>query len=296
VQLYSAAFGALMELLSILDTLSDAMAMQAEGTLFGPSQQQAEQIERQAEEAKTRAEAITDEVSLLAAVQSVTLAEERNDDTVLMSLSGSLSDMSISLSSPAEELGRMARDLDARSRALAIMADLNRKLVSVPQGPSTAGNAHAFAMYVSLEKLSNTLRPAAEHYAEAATLLSFYGNYLGGLASRANDDAWALIFARIARIQHEMDAEAAKKPPATSDLSHAPTPGTLRPSPTPRTFPTLEEQRRTVCPNCHRPVEKSEPGLLNRMGGFGTGPGGQMTPDDYRKLKEWMDASSSQQR
>jgi hypothetical protein len=212
-----------------------------------------------------------------------------------MSLSASLSDMSMSLGDPAGELGRLARDLAARSKALGVLADLHKSMVDIPLGPGTAGQAHAFGMYVSLEKLSNTLRSAADNYATAAAQLSYYRDWLGGLAYRANQDAWELIFVRIARIQHEMDA-AAQKPPSASDQSHVRPPGVPPPNPTPRTFPTLEEQRRTVCPNCHQQVQKADATLLQRAGGFGTGPGGQMTAADYRKLKEWLDASSSQGR
>ncbi|HSW27459.1 MAG TPA: DUF4157 domain-containing protein [Burkholderiaceae bacterium] len=290
VKVYSAVFGAFMEAISILDTINDAMAMQSEGTLLGPSQRQADQVASQAREAKAQAEKMTDDISLLSAVAAVSQAMDRNDEPTLMNLSGALGDLSMPLGEQASKLDDFARSLDARAKGLAIAGSFHKTLAQIPQGLGTAGNAHAFGMYVSLERLSNAVRSGAADYAAAAELLAFYANTLGALAHEANQAAWELISVQIIRAQHELDAAKPATPKPATPI------GTLRSPPTPQGFPRLDEQRAADCPNCHRPNRSPMSDPERKLGGLGSGPGGQMTPEDLRKLKEWIDGSAGAQR
>jgi len=53
--------------------------------------------------------------------------------------------------------------------------------------------------------------------------------------------------------------------------------------------PPKEQKKSEPCPNCHGPNERgSEPSLIERFGDLGTGPGGQMTEEDRKRLLEFI--------
>ena len=45
----------------------------------------------------------------------------------------------------------------------------------------------------------------------------------------------------------------------------------------------------TVCPNCHRPAGANRSQSPLSGIGFGSGPGGQMTEQDLRALRNWVE-------
>jgi len=83
---------------------------------------------------------------------------------------------------------------------------------------------------------------------------------------------------------------------APGDKAHrsAPTPlvpFTPQPSPWPdvhapaNAIPPVSQQQGTVCPNCHKSMGENR-SQAERFGGFGNGPGGQMTESDMKKLMD----------
>jgi hypothetical protein len=77
---------------------------------------------------------------------------------------------------------------------------------------------------------------------------------------------------------------AAPKPGANE---HA-TPAGVLPPPTSRTFPTEAEQLGTKCPNCH--AETGGKQLFKQFGEFGSGPNGELTDVDRKKLLDFINA------
>ena len=264
-----------------LDTLGDALKMGTEGTVLGPAQRQAEKIEAQAQEAVQSSETLAESLSLFGAIVDVDKAQRTENTDALFGLANSLGELSTSLHSSIDTFSDLSRRLDARARAILVMRDYYEKMVSIPMGPSTAPNAQAFAMYESLEKLHGPINSAAQKYASAATNLSGYADGFGVLASKASGTAWKIILARAAKAQADKDLEAPPPSPRKTPESGAPS-----------QTPQLEEPKGAKaepCPNCHQPnPAPPQPSLTERFGGFGTGPGGQMTEEDRKKLLEFL--------
>jgi hypothetical protein len=78
------------------------------------------------------------------------------------------------------------------------MADFYEDLISVPQGISTAPQAEALAMHISLQRLSGRMGAAAAHFETADSQLRFYSDYLATLSGQANDMAWTINRTRMA--------------------------------------------------------------------------------------------------
>jgi hypothetical protein len=280
LQLYSAAFGALLQALAILDTISDAMKMGTEGTVLGPSQHQAEQIESQAQEAVQSSISLAESMSLFGGIVEVEKARRTQNTDALFALSNSLGELSTSLYNSINTYNRLSRELDARARAILVMSNLYEKMVSLPMGLDDIPNAQAFTMFESLQKLHGPVNSAAQHYAEAATNLTVYADGFSGLASNASQAAWQIILARTAKAQAEKARETPTPPPS------APSHATLIP-----VTPPQEEKKSQPCPNCHRPNETvSEPSLIERFGSLGKGPGGQLTDEERKKMLEFLQA------
>jgi hypothetical protein len=95
------------------------------------------------------------------------------------------------------------------------------------------------------------------------------------------------------RVQANKPAPRAPDPASRSLPSNAhPTPpGVSFPSPMSTAFPSEQEQRGTKCPTCHDTPEDRQP-WKNLGYGIGSGPGSQMTPADYERLRQWLGASS----
>jgi hypothetical protein len=78
--------------------------------------------------------------------------------------------------------------------------------------------------------------------------------------------------------------------PAEAHPQHAPTVQTPTPS-TPAATPKQPRALSDVCPNCHREVKSDQwHDLSKEFGGFGSGPGGQMTDADKQRLLDWANA------
>jgi hypothetical protein len=214
IQLYSAAFGALLQALTLLDTISDALKMGTEGTVLGPAQRQAEKIDSQSQEAVHSSESLAESMSLFSAVANVEKAQQTGNTDSLFALSNSLNELSTYLYGSINNFTRLSRELDARARAILVMRDFYERLVSVPMGIDTAANAQAFAMYESLEKLHGAVNSAAQNYATAATNLSTYADWFSGLASQASRTAWQILLARLVKAQAEKTADPPLPPPS----------------------------------------------------------------------------------
>jgi hypothetical protein len=207
VSLAVRGFGALMSVLSVLATLRTAQAMATRGTLFGDAEDRAAAVEAEGQALRDWAVEATGSVSLLEATMLVGDARDRGDPTALFELDGALSDIAREFDEKAVALGRMATDLRAREAALRVLANHFGMLVSLPQGPSTAPNAEAFAMHESCQRLAGRMGAAAAPYAEAETQLRYHADWLSGLATQANRAAWANALGRIAALQGEIDRD-----------------------------------------------------------------------------------------
>lgn len=282
IQLYSAAFGALLQALTLLDTISEAMKMGTEGTVLGPAQHQAEKIENQSQEAVQSSVTLAESLHLFAGIVQVDKARRTENVDALFALSDSFGELSTSLYNSINTYTRLSAQLDARARALLVMRDFYEKMVSLPMGLDDIQNAQAFAMYESLQKLHGPVNAASQHYAEAATNLSAYADGFRDLASKATEAGQRIVSARMAKALSEKK-RAAPPPPPPAAPSHT---TTLIP-----VTPPKEERKSDPCPNCHRPNEpRSEPSIIGEFGGLGTGPGGQLTEEDRKRLLEFLQA------
>jgi hypothetical protein len=290
-----AVFGAVMQVMSALNTLDTAQRLSREGTMLGDAQRQAERLQQQGSNARTQAEQAAAASNMVGATLVVGDALARNDTDDLFTLSEALGDVSAGFGEPAERLSSFWREVDARSRAARVMADFYRQAIRL--SIDDAAQAEAFSMWESCDRLSNTLGSAADSFRQAAETMQATAQWSGGLASAANRGAWRLVLGRIATAQQQLEAErrrrAATAPPPAAAPTPAPTnahatpPGVHLPPPRPTGFPSEAEQQGTVCPNCHRPAgEGSRRSPLEGFT-FGSGPGGQMTDDDLRRIREF---------
>jgi hypothetical protein len=221
LRVYIRVGGALLTALEYINTVGDIASMASAGTVLGDAQSTADRVRAQSDEAKTRANETYDSISLFSAVAQVSDALGRGDTTALFDLSASLGDFGLEVSEQAFRYGELERDLRARSRALHELSEMFARLAQVPQGYSTAPQASALAMYISLGRLSGTLGSAADNYGEARTLLSFLANHTLELAHRANSEAWTQVFNDIARRLAEMEQQ---RTPAAAPAPAAPSP------------------------------------------------------------------------
>jgi hypothetical protein len=206
---------------------------------------------------------------------------------------GKLGDISGSLAESAAPLQALATELDRRARATDVLVDFYGKLMYVPADPfaGTIPQANALVMHESLMKFSAACFRASRLFAHAAELLSYYSQFTGGLADKANEGAWRGVARKLAEAQRSEQAAAPKAPPATGPgPAHEPPPGSQEIQPRPQGFPSVEEQQGTVCPNCHRPAGRGKSQSPLSSVGMGSGPGGQMTEEDLRTLRQWVEA------
>ncbi len=222
---YGAVFGGLMQVYTAITTITDAQKLQAEGTLFGDAQRNAEKLSTQSADDLNSVQAVTDGISLIGAVASVSDARARGDSEALFDLSKSLGDLGMSLTGPQDKVSDMAATLEGRVKALEVLRDFYYKLAQVPADPmaGTVPQAQAFTMYVSIEKFLGPLQTASRNYKSAADLLSFYSNYINTLAHEANKSAWALSLRRVAQAlpkstPNNPSQETRKAPPPTSQV------------------------------------------------------------------------------
>ena len=297
VRVYTAAFGAIMQILGALDQMEQAQRMLQEGTIFGDAQRRADALAEQGDEAVHNAESMTDNISILSATSIVGDALEAGDIETLFSVGGKLADVSLSFEQAAAPLQTLAEDLDRRARATDVLADFYGKLMYLPTDPfaGTAPQAHAFTMHESLAKFSAACSRGSGKFAQAAQLLSFYAQFTRGLAYKANRGAWSGVGRKLVEAQRSQQAAAPEASGATSAKpAHAAPPGPRNIQPRHEGFPSLEEQQGTPCPNCHRPAGGGRPQSPVSPPGMGSGPGGQMTEDDLRVLRQWVQAPQKQ--
>jgi hypothetical protein len=288
---YSAAFGAIMQILGALDQMDQAQRMLHEGTLFGDAQRRADALADRGTESVTAAEEITDNISLFAATAAVGDALQAGDTETLGRLSSSLGDITTSLQESAAPLQQLSDDLRRRSQAADVLVDFYGRLMQLPTDPmaGTVPQAQAFTMHESLQQFSGACRRGADSFGNAASILTTYAQWTAGLASRAQQGYVSGVLRSAAEAERRA---AASRPAAPAPQTQSHQSSTLQPPlrPAPSGFPTVREQQGTVCPNCHRPVgaDRSRSPLSNV--GLGTGPGGQMTDDDLRRMRQWLEA------
>jgi hypothetical protein len=199
----------LLGILGAIATLRSMQQIATHGTLFSSVESQVEQIGSQGSELHEWAISTTNNISFLEIMAAITDADERADSDSLFDIDSSLSDIVKEFREKHQNIHQYAQDLRAREAALKVMMGLFKDLVSIPMGASTASNADAFAMYVSLERLSGRVGSAANNFGQAAQQLEFYIDMLNGLANQANDNAWAIVWANIAVHMAEIDRETA---------------------------------------------------------------------------------------
>ena len=207
ITLATRGVGGLLSVLGMIHTVRTAQQMAAHGTIFADAEAQADRVIAYGSEMQTWAEETTNDVSLLEILAAITSADEREDSTALFDIDSALTDTYLRFYERADEFREMGQDLRARERGLGIMSDFYETLVSVPQGPSTAPNAEAFAMHVSLDRLQGRVGTAAGHFEAADRQMRFYAEALDGYASAANDKAWAIVFTRVAVAVAEAERE-----------------------------------------------------------------------------------------
>ncbi len=89
---------------------------------------------------------------------------------------------------------------------------------------------------------------------------------------------------RVRPVHPPSQATSARQTSSATGPAH-PTPSNVQLPAAPGGFPSLAEQQGTVCPNCHRGTERS---LRDQFTGFGTGPGGELTPEDRKRILEFL--------
>jgi hypothetical protein len=145
-------------------------------------------------------------------------------------------------------------------------------------------------MYLSLEKLHGPVTAAANNYDEAAGLLALKRDEAQALASKANKAAWEIVTRRLQEAQRQLQQAQPAPPPPPPPQAHATRQAVPLSDPTPHTFPTIQEQQGTVCPNCHRPTQKQIDSPQLRSGSkLDLGGSGMPLAEDERKLiEQWV--------
>ncbi len=217
LQAYGAVLGGIMHAYTIFDTVAETLQFAADGTKFPAEQRRVEQLARQSKTDLDAATAVTDGISLLQSVTSVSDAQGRRDIEVLFDLSDAMAEFGMPLRNAADKAGQMADSLELRVKAVEGMRDHFERLAKLPTDPlaGTIPQAQAFTVYQSLELFLGPLNNAAQNYRSAATLLDYYANYMLELAHLANKSAWILFLRRL------QAAQAAQK---TAPAQHAPPP------------------------------------------------------------------------
>ncbi len=251
IRIYVAAYGALQHALPLLDTVDAAEKIFAHGTVFQREQSDADAVAAQSAEALRAAELSTAGNAYFGAVIDIGDAIGNRDQKGLFALAGSLTELEQYLSESARTMSAMSTDIDAQAQAMLRAARNNKKAAT--QGTNDLAMAQAAALYISTEKLGNTLRGAAENYRSAAETLNGFSASINSAAAEAEEAAWAFGYARIIKAQQEIDRP--KKP----------TPSRLTPVPAPA-------PRHGITPR-------------------GSGPGGELTEKDKALLIEFMKSS-----
>lgn len=210
LRIYTKLAGAWFKTLEMLKTVDDVLSIANDGTVLPNAQRTADRIEEQANQARIQAQTTYDSISLLAATEQINDAISRDDSKVLFEISKALGDFAIEIHEQALKYEELARGLKARSYALDKLSSVYSKVMQIPQGETTAPQASAFAMYISLQRLSGTLSDAATKYGEAHNELRFLADSVLSLASRANHTAWQQALNEIARRLAEIERERAQ--------------------------------------------------------------------------------------
>jgi hypothetical protein len=198
VQLVARSVTGLLGVLSMIATFRTIQQMGTHGTIFREAEEQVDQVGEYGREMEQWVMDTTDQISLLDAIAIITDADQRKDSQALFDIDSSLTDLYMQLFPKADQFKEWAADLRAREQSCDILANFFKNMVSVPQGPTTAPNADALAMYISLERLSGRMSAAASHFEAADSQLRFYVDYLTTLSGQANDKAWSIVFTRMA--------------------------------------------------------------------------------------------------
>jgi hypothetical protein len=197
----------LLGVLGTIATLRSMQQMATHGTLFSGAEAQAERIGNQGREMKEWAISTTNNISLLQVMAAITDADERDDGPALFDIDESLTDIIEQFREKHEKIQDYAQNLRAREAALDVLVSFFGDLVSVPMGATTAPNADALAMHVSLQRLSGRVGSAADEFEAAENQLQFYIDYLESLAKAANSRAWAIWWENLSIYFAEMDRE-----------------------------------------------------------------------------------------
>jgi hypothetical protein len=197
VQLVARGMTGLLGILSTIGTLRTMQQIGTHGTIFHEAEEQVDQVGQYGREMEQWVVDTTEEIRILGVIAAITDANEREDSQALFDIDSSLSDLYKQLSPKADQFKEWAADLRARDKALDILADFYEKMVYLPQGPTTAPNAEALAMQISLQRLSNRMASAAVHFEAADGHLRFYVDSLTTLSKQANEMAWSINFARM---------------------------------------------------------------------------------------------------
>jgi hypothetical protein len=210
IRTYVAAYGALQNAISLLDTIDAAEKIFFHGTVFEHEQSEADNVAAQSSEALQAAESSTAGNAYLGAIIDIGEARRNSDQQGLFALAASLTKLDLELSESAEKMSAVSSDIDAQAQAMLRAARNNKKAAT--QGMDDAAMAQAAALYISTEKLGNTLRGAAENYRSAAEMLNASSAAISSAASEAEEAAWALGYAHIIKAQQEIDRQQKAKP------------------------------------------------------------------------------------
>ncbi|HLJ27810.1 MAG TPA: DUF4157 domain-containing protein [Candidatus Angelobacter sp.] len=245
LQVYGAVLGGLLQIYSAISTVNEAVKFASDGTLFGEAQQNADKLAAKSAQDLDDVTNITNTISLLSAVQSVSDARERGDSDDLFSLSESLGNLGSSLTQSVDEVNDKHNKLEARLKALEVMAKYFETLMKLPLDPmaGTIPQAQAFETYESIQKFMGPLAAASSNYESAATSLNYYANYISGLAHEANKSAWIFILRRVAQAQ-----KAAAARPATTTAPPTPPPAAQKQAPSLLPTPGPQQQAQSFQP------------------------------------------------
>lgn len=206
IKMISTGMSGVFGFLSTLDAIEAGFTFAQHQTLFPEAEAMLDQINDRGKEMVEWANEVGDEISFLEAFNAINDAEARDDVDALFDLDESFSGVSQQLREKADYFRDFAKDLRARAKVAAIMADYYGALKHWPSY-ETGSTFQAFAMEESLKRLNGQFSNAASHFEEAEGVVRYYGDSLSDLSHIANDKGWSITWVRVVVAQAEYDRE-----------------------------------------------------------------------------------------
>lgn len=178
-------------LLDVMEMIETSASLLANGTALPKEQAAADAVLQQATQAEKESEWATQDLSPMAWYMTITEADRLEDDGGLYEIDAALGQIQTAFAASVDSLQGAAHELE--QQAIPIDRASTQQLISsyLPK-LTTAANATALGMHLSLSKLNNTLRAAAMSYRQAAATLDYWAEQAGSLSKQANEAAWLI--------------------------------------------------------------------------------------------------------